>query len=83
MKLKFVDQETFEEYRILFDFVSIESVYDNETFNSILNRKWKKICSKKEALEFMEVALNCFEEREEYDLCQTIINNWPELIKKH
>jgi hypothetical protein len=79
-KLKFTTQEVFEEHRFFFDDVPVETLKMNDTFMSLVCRKFRKVCIKADALEFMEIALRVLEEREEFEMCHEIVTAWPELI---
>jgi len=74
--------EFYENVHSNIDTNPIEQIYETEQLNLMITMRYKPDSwTDERALSVIENLLYLFEDYEEYETCQTIVNSWPELIR--
>ena len=82
---KYTTEEKFNEFyqnihANLIDTNPIDQIFETDQLNTMITMRYKpKSWSDDRALSVMENLLYLFEDYEEYESCQSIIDAWPEL----
>ena len=83
---KYTDEETYNEFVLnlttkLIDEDPIDALMQDSVYNLFCDRIIPKGWSEDKSLKTTECILYLLEDYEEYELCQAIIEAWPELKK--
>lgn len=77
---KYITQDALDRFITVMDDIKTEQMVEDPNINDLLNGKTPPDMMKElNVYELAESFLYLFQERENYELCQKLINNWPQL----
>jgi hypothetical protein len=82
MTLKYITKNSLDMFISTMNEIKTEQMVDDPNISDLLHGKEPKDLSKDiNVFELAESFLYLFQEREDYELCQLLVNNWPQLKK--
>ncbi len=83
MTPKYITQEALDRFITVMDDIKTEQMVEDPNINELLQGKTPPDMMKDLTVyEIAESFLYLFQERENYELCQMLVNNWPQLKNK-
>lgn len=80
---KYITQEALDRFITVMDDIKTEQMVEDPNINELLQGKTPPDMMKElNVYELAESFLYLFQERENYELCQMLVNNWPQLKNK-
>lgn len=80
---KYITQEALDRFITVMDDIKTEQMVEDPNINELLQGKTPPDMMKDlNVYEIAESFLYLFQERENYELCQMLVNNWPQLKTK-
>lgn len=80
MEPKYISKKSLEVFITVMEDIKTDEMVNDPNINDLLNGKTPPDMMKGlNVYEIAESFLYLFQERENYELCQKIINNWPQL----
>lgn len=80
---KYITQEALDRFITVMDDIKTEQMVEDPNINELLQGKTPPDMMKDLTVyEIAESFLYLFQERENYELCQMLVNNWPQLKTK-
>lgn len=80
MMHKYITQEALDRFIMVMNDIKTEQMVEDPNISDLLNGKTPPDMMKElNVYEIAESFLYLFQERENYELCQKLINNWPQL----
>jgi hypothetical protein len=83
MMPKYITQEALDRFITVMDDIKTEQMVEDPNINELLQGKTPPDMMKDlNVYEIAESFLYLFQSRENYELCQMLVNNWPQLKTK-
>lgn len=80
---KYITQEALDRFITVMDDIKTEQMVEDPNINELLQGKTPPDMMKDlNVYEIAESFLYLFQSRENYELCQMLVNNWPQLKTK-
>jgi predicted TPR repeat methyltransferase len=80
MELKYITKSALNQFIITMDEIQTDQMVNDLNISDLLHGSEPKDLSKDiNIFELAESFLYLFQEREDYELCQLLVNNWPQL----
>lgn len=80
---KYITQDALDRFISVMNDINTEQMVEDPNINDLLNGKTPPDMMKDLTVyEIAESFLYLFQEREDYELCQLLVNNWPQLKNK-
>lgn len=80
---KYITQEALDRFITVMGDIKTEQMVEDPNINELLQGKTPPDMMKElNVYELAESFLYLFQERENYELCQMLVNNWPQLKTK-
>lgn len=80
---KYITQDALDRFISVMNDINTEQMVEDPNINDLLHGKTPPDMMKDLTVyEIAESFLYLFQEREDYELCQLLVNNWPQLKNK-